>query len=113
MNGLSIDVLSVTRRKLIRRAAALGLLAAGLGGAGAAAVGQRAASAAILACGIPCIGPCVCVTSNQTGISCCVGEDLDCIQTTCWCTIQCGANCSDCAQAQYRSTMDACFCRDC
>lgn len=112
MSDLSLHLSSVTRRGLIRKAAATGLAIAGVGGIGSV-IGRRATALATTACGISCIGPCLCVGPGETAMSCCVGEDLDCVSTTCWCVISCGQNCSGCGRAVYHSSMDACTCVAC
>jgi hypothetical protein len=112
MSNLSLELQSVTRRRLFRKAAAAGLLAAGVGGVGSI-IGHRATALASTTCGISCIGPCLCVQSNQTAMSCCVGEDIDCAPTTCWCVIQCGDNCAGCGRAIYRYSLETCSCLVC
>jgi hypothetical protein len=113
MSNLSLELQSVTRRRLFRKAAAVGLLAAGVGGVGSI-IGHRAtALASSTTCGISCIGPCLCVQSNETAMSCCVGEDVDCITTTCWCIIDCGDNCAGCGMAIYRYAFETCSCLAC
>lgn len=112
MRDLSRDLLFITRRRLIRKAAAAGLLAAGVGGVGSV-IGRRATALASTTCGISCIGPCLCVQSNETALSCCVGEDFDCNSITCCCVIQCGDNCAGCGRAIYRYSLETCSCLVC
>lgn len=117
MRILDSSIRSISRRSFFHQIAKLGLL---LGGAAvissdiARLITKPIVALADPTCGLSCVGPCVCVASNQCGFSPCQGEQrITCNTIQCVCQMWCGPNCFGCARAVYYSGSDLCACLVC
>lgn len=117
MRILDSSIRSLSRRAFFGQIAKLGLA---LGGAALISsdivrlITKPIVALADPTCGASCIGPCVCVVSNQCGFSVCYGEEhTTCNIIQCSCQMWCGQNCAGCYRAVYYSGSGLCACLAC